>query len=144
MAQVCKEARVVVVDDESNLAYMFAQYLGQSFKVEWFTSSLAALDHLRRQPSDLLVTDLVMPKLDGLQLTGLAKIQQPELRVIMVSGLNPWTWSQGESPNLALLDAYLAKPLPLGDLERCCGLMLQGRARRASKLEPWLYAALAC
>jgi two-component system cell cycle response regulator CpdR len=143
MAQVCKEARVVVVDDEANLAYMFAQYLGQSYQVKWFTSSTAALAHLRRQPCDLLLTDLIMPQVDGLQLTGLAKIHQPSLKVVMVSGLNPWIWSQGENPNLALLDAYLAKPVPLSDLDRCCGRMLQGRVP-PGKPQPWLYAALAC
>ncbi|MBI5524485.1 MAG: response regulator [Desulfarculus sp.] len=141
MAALLKQARVVVVDDEPAVAGLFSQYLAGRFRVDWFTSSPQALDHLRRNRADLLVTDLIMPQLNGLELTGLAKDQHPALKVVMVSGLNPWSWCQGRHPNLALLDAYLAKPVALDDLERCCGQVLQGRRTPPDVRDPWLCVA---
>ncbi|MFH1033667.1 MAG: response regulator [Pseudomonadota bacterium] len=128
MAQASQPARVVVVDDEPTLAYLFAQYLQRTFQVDWFSSSPQALSFLRLYPADLLVADLIMPELNGLELTGLAKVLQPSLRVVMISGLNPWSWSRGESPHLRLLDSFLIKPVPLRELEQRCQQVLQGRA----------------
>lgn len=141
MAALLKQARVVVVDDEPAVAGLFSQYLAGRFRVAWFTSSPMALDHLRQHPTDLLVTDLIMPQLNGLDLTGLAKERHPALRVVMVSGLNPWSWCQGQHPNLALLDAYLAKPVSLHELERCCGQVLQGHQAPPEHRDPWLCLA---
>lgn len=138
-----EQARVVVVDDEPAVACLFSQYLSGRFRVDWFTSSPQALDHLRQKRADLLVTDLIMPQLNGLDLTGLAKDRQPGLKVVMVSGLNPWSWSQGHHPNLPLLDAYLAKPVPLDELQRCCGRVLRGRQALPNHRDIWLGAALA-
>lgn len=143
MAPLLKQARVVIVDDEPAVACLFSQYLAGKFRVDWFTSSSQALDHLRQNRADLLVTDLIMPQLNGLELTGLAKDQHPALKVVMVSGLNPWAWCQGRHPNLALLDAFLAKPVSLDDLERCCGRVLQGSKALPDNRDPWLCAALA-
>jgi two-component system response regulator YesN len=130
MAQVYQQAKVVVVDDEPTLACLFAQYLQRSFRVDWFSSSPRALSFLRRHPADLLVSDLIMPEINGLELTGLVKGLQPSLRVVMLSGLNPWSWCRGESPHLRLLDSFLIKPVPLRELEQRCQQVLQGRAPR--------------
>ena len=142
MGVAAKSARVVVVDDEPALAYLFAQYLQSSFfQVEWFSSPTQVLDFLGRQPADLLVSDLIMPGINGLELIGLAKDLQPALKVVMVSGLDPWSWCKGENPNLQRLDSFLGKPVPLSELERCCRQVLRGPTAQRGTLSACLRAA---
>lgn len=136
-------ARVVVVDDEPALAFLFAQYLQCSFfQVDWFTSPPQALDYLAHQNADLLLSDLIMPDINGLDFIGLAKALQPGLKVVMVSGLNPWSWSQGANPNLQSLDCFLLKPVPRSELERRCRQVLDACPDSGTRLRPAAFPAL--
>ena len=119
-----RPARVLVVDDEPSLVDIFSQFLGYKYQVEGFTSSTLALEELRAQPADLLVSDLVMPGLNGLQLTSAAKDLHPKLKVVLVSGVNPRSWPAEGASGLDRVDAFLAKPMSLKSLDICCARLL--------------------
>ena len=122
MAWADNQARVVLVDDEAALAGLFSRYLSRFYQVRDFSSSLEAKAFLERNPVDLLISDLIMPGLDGLELARLARQLQPGLKVVMISGTCPWSWQKNSPPGQ--FDAFLSKPLRLADLRGCCQKVL--------------------
>ena len=76
-------ARILVVDDERVIREILAEFLAlEGFNVHTVEDGEKALTELRLRPYDLLITDLKMPKLSGLQL--LEKIEQERLGVLTV------------------------------------------------------------
>ena len=55
-------------------------------KVQAVSDGLEAVAALRRQHFDLLLTDIVMPKLDGVEVARHARVNQPGLRVTFITG----------------------------------------------------------
>ena len=132
-------ARVVVVDDEANLAVLFAQYLARSFQVRCFCSPLEALRFLRHDRADLLLSDLMMPGMNGLDLVAQAKECLPNLRTIILSGVDPRCWATAPRELLPLVDAYLCKPISLRELRWQC-LRVLGPGKVAREVAPLLAA----
>ena len=64
--------------------------MGQG-SVEAFTSPVVALDHIRADPArpDLLISDIVMPDMNGEQLVNAVREIRPDLPVIFCTGYNP-------------------------------------------------------
>lgn len=76
-------ARILVVDDERVIREILAEFLSlEGFSVNTVEDGEKALTELRLHPYDLLITDLKMPKLSGLQL--LEKVEQERLGVLTV------------------------------------------------------------
>jgi DNA-binding NtrC family response regulator len=107
--------RVVLVDDELQFTKLLDQYLSRSFDVTAFSDPEEALDHLKDNPAKLLITDLVMPNLDGLELITAVKEHQPAIYAILISGTEP-EWDQLPEG----VDLFLAKPLSLKELRETC------------------------
>ncbi len=82
-AEPTEGARILVVDDERVIREILAEFLAlEGFSVHTVEDGEKALTELRLRPYDLLITDLKMPKLSGLQL--LEKIEQERLGVLTV------------------------------------------------------------
>ena len=78
---------VLVADDEAGMRESVARALRrEGFEVTAVEDGAAALDALRRAPVDLLVADLRMPGLDGLELLRAAKLVAPDMEVVVLSG----------------------------------------------------------
>lgn len=83
MAEANESARILVVDDERVIREILAEFLAlEGFSVHTVEDGEKALTELRLRPYDLLITDLKMPRLSGLQL--LEKIEQERLGVLTV------------------------------------------------------------
>ncbi len=79
--------RILVVDDEKGVVHSCVRILErQGFTVTGLTDSQAAPDLLRQESFDLLLTDIKMPRLDGLELLRLAKEIDPHLTVVLITG----------------------------------------------------------
>jgi two-component system response regulator HydG len=79
--------RVYVVDDEPLIHGVWRRILArQRFDVVSFQSARAALAALAGDPAvDVLVTDLAMPEMDGMELLRRVKAERPEIEVVMVT-----------------------------------------------------------
>ena len=78
---------VLVADDEAGMRESVARALRrEGLQVTAVEDGAAALDALRREPVDLLVADLRMPGLDGLELLRAAKLVAPDMEVVVLSG----------------------------------------------------------
>jgi two-component system phosphate regulon response regulator PhoB len=77
--------RLLVVEDEPDLAEILRYNLERAgFKVELEATGDGALTAIRRQPPDLLLLDLMLPGLDGLELTRILKRDAATARVPIV------------------------------------------------------------
>jgi DNA-binding response OmpR family regulator len=79
--------RILVVDDEQPLRELLAQLCSrEGHDVAQAGSAGEALAVLRERTCDLLITDIVMPDLDGLALIRRARALQPEIMSIAITG----------------------------------------------------------
>ncbi|MFM9281443.1 response regulator transcription factor [Paenibacillus jiagnxiensis] len=74
-----------------------------------------ALERLSSQPVDILITDISMPVLNGLQLIREMRRRQQDLKVIILSGFNDFDYLK-EGMQLGI-DNYLLKPINIEELE---------------------------
>lgn len=82
-------ARILIVDDEISdriLEYSILEDAGHELLAA--TDGRAALSLYRTQPIDLVITDILMPKLDGLDLIYEIRQSDPDARIIAVSGVS--------------------------------------------------------
>jgi len=80
---------VLVVDDELSLGQLMQEILeAQGYKVLLATSGQQALDMLETTTVDVVVTDIIMPEMDGYELVHQIKQHSPEMKVQLVSGFN--------------------------------------------------------
>ena len=87
MSEPRKPHRVFVVDDERVIASTLAMILcQQGFDATAFTMPLEALQAAHASPPDLLISDVVMPHLSGIDLAMLVQQCCPDGRVLLFSG----------------------------------------------------------
>ncbi|MFD1176636.1 response regulator [Paenibacillus puldeungensis] len=74
-----------------------------------------ALEKIQRESVHLLLTDIRMPKMDGLTLIEQAKLRNPQLKVVLISGYSDFEYTR-KALNLQVFD-YLLKPVERKALE---------------------------
>jgi CheY-like chemotaxis protein len=80
-------ARILVVDDDPMIqATLPLALLEHGHEVVQALNGVQALKELRRQPSDLVVTDVLMPEADGLELIRAVQKEFPRLPLVAMSG----------------------------------------------------------
>jgi excisionase family DNA binding protein len=104
--------RVLVADDEEAIREMLARTLALAdYEVRTVADGQAAVDCLRAEPFDLLITDLAMPRLDGLNVVREAKRLHPRMPVVIITGYSSEA-SAIEAINLGV-SGYLTKPFKI-------------------------------
>jgi len=79
--------KILLVDDDDNLRNVLEQNLTLAgFEVATADDGRAAADLLAVQPFDLVLTDLIMPRMDGIELLGEMRKHYPRIPVIAMSG----------------------------------------------------------
>jgi two-component system NtrC family response regulator len=79
-------ARVLLVDDDASLRRVVEYQLGEAgYAVESAADAGQALDALRREPFDLLMTDVLMPGMDGLELVDRARVLRPDVAALVIT-----------------------------------------------------------
>ena len=108
-AEPARRRRVLVADDEPAVCEMLTSVLAMSdFDTEAVGDGLQAVARLRAQEYDLLITDLRMPGLEGIEVAAEAKRLRPGIKVIIITGY-PSQSSAIEAVNLGV-DGYVVKP----------------------------------
>jgi len=78
---------VLLVDDDSNLLATYKRYLRKRFRIETATSGEQGLEVIDSQgPFAVIVSDLRMPGMDGIQFLSLAKARAPDSVCMMLTG----------------------------------------------------------
>ena len=107
--------RIIVVDDEVRAVEGLVELLRlDGYVVAGYSEPLQVLEHLKKASADLLLTDLKMPEMDGLELLQQVKILDPALNVVMITGQG--TVNDAVAAMKAGADDYLIKPLNVDEL----------------------------
>ncbi len=123
-------ASVFVVDDEPQIRELLATALRRErYDVEIFDDAREALERMKRDPVDILITDLRMPVMNGLELIKAAKSVRPTVGSILITA-----FASTETAVQALrfgADDYITKPFGLDDLRKVVNRVLnRGRMQR--------------
>ncbi len=79
--------RVLLVDDEEEFITTLVERLEfRGIVAKGFTTGEQALDCLRREPFDVVIADLKMPGIDGLEIKRTVEREYPNTRVLLVTG----------------------------------------------------------
>jgi DNA-binding NtrC family response regulator len=107
--------RVLIVDDEEELASTLAERLVlRGFQVESATSGTEALKLARQSDFNVVIADVKMPGIDGLDLMAEIKRDDPELQVILITGHG--SVAEAERGKRAGAFEYVMKPIDIDAL----------------------------
>jgi CheY-like chemotaxis protein len=112
---MAEQGRILIVDDEPEQVMLLSEVLkGMGYAIRGVTDGREALDVLRREPFDLLITDIKMPEVDGMEVVDhAARLAHPP-EVILITG-----YPSLDTAQLAIergVHDYLIKPLNYAEL----------------------------
>lgn len=113
------EVSVLIVEDNKELNEMLQNYVHRHHKglhVAPALDGFEALDMLRQDPYDLIITDYMMPGMDGLELIEFVRVLSPDSQIIVISGFDHEQhddWLEQEN-----IDYFLPKPIQFPKLSR--------------------------
>ena len=81
-------SRILIVDDESGIRNLFADWLSDNYECETAASADEALAKLATESFALVISDMMMPGRNGIELLREIKTRYPETAVIMISGVD--------------------------------------------------------
>ena len=122
---VTGEGHVMLVDDEPQVMQVTSELLQSlGYRVTGRASSTEALRDFRENPDsfDLLLTDLTMPKMTGIELCAEAKKIRQDLPTILFTGYSETISKQ--STDKAGIDDYCKKPVSLKELSQVVGRLI--------------------
>ncbi|MDW8466834.1 MAG: response regulator transcription factor [Chloroherpetonaceae bacterium] len=135
------DARILVVEDDERLASVLTKGLSEAgFAVERVADAETALERLSATSFALLLVDVMLPKMSGIELCRKLKAQKPSLPIIMLTAL-------GEIDDKlkgfdAGADDYLAKPFDFRELLARINARLKAQSAPSSESEVLTYADL--
>ena len=109
--------RIILAEDDSSMRGFLERALAKAgYEVAAFENGRDALDRLEQEPFTLLLTDIVMPVMDGIELARRAGEIDPELNIMFITGFAAVTLNTDmQAPKDARV---LSKPFHLKDLVR--------------------------
>lgn len=120
------QATILLADDDASIRTVLTQYLQQQgFIVKGTDSASALWDWVQAGLGDVVISDVVMPDADGLDLLPKLRDARPDLPVIIMSAKNTVLTALKASERGAF--DYLPKPFDLQDLAETVRKALQGR-----------------
>jgi two-component system cell cycle response regulator CpdR len=113
--QIDMSNKILLAEDDNDMRRFLVKALENAgYQVAHYDNGQSAYDRLREEPFELLLTDIVMPEMDGIELARRATELDPEIKVMFITGfaavaLNP----DSKAPKDAKV---LSKPFHLKDL----------------------------
>lgn len=131
--------RILIADDEP----FIRNCLG--FQIDWAAEGVQVagvckngrevLNMMKEQPADIVIADVKMPVMDGIELLRILREEYPETHVIIISGYEKFEYAKRAIDYHA--DAYLIKPIHPEELQRCvreCAYKIQS-ARGVKRMD---------
>ena len=115
--------RVIVIDDERIVGQMIkASMEPDGYKVETFLNAEPAFARLRQEKFDVVITDLKMKGIDGMEVLRTIKTAYPEIKVIMITAFA--SLDSAVEAMKSKVDGFFAKPVKIKDLKECVRKLL--------------------
>jgi CheY-like chemotaxis protein len=130
------QERVLIIDDELDVRDAIRRVLESSgYRVRTSESVSAALEELRREPAEVVITDIIMPKVNGVEAIHAIRSEFPAAKIIAISGGGNFGIT-AYKPTAITTTAYLAaaeragahhiltKPFESNDIVRAIAVVL--------------------
>ena len=126
------KTQFIIVDDNEILLDVLKRFLNvQGHDCEVFPSAEAALDHIANKSCDILITDIILPGMKGLQLTKEVRQSRPDTNVIVMTGfIDDFSYDQAIEAGAS---DFIKKPFTMHEMMlRIRHVHLQERLREMS------------
>lgn len=109
LIEVTRLKKILLVEDDEQILAVASSFLKEAgYQVIEATSGTQAYENWKKQQIDLLITDIMMPKMDGYALVELIRMDNQQLPILMVTALGG---EEDELKGLELrIDDYIQKP----------------------------------
>ena len=125
--------KLLIVEDNVELLMLMRQLLKATYHIYIAKNGLEALDIIREKELDLIISDVMMPEMDGYELTTAVK-SDPNYNHLPIILLTAKTQEEDEQEALlAGADEFLTKPFRLGDLKLRIDNIIENRKRIQSE-----------
>ena len=120
---------LLIVEDNVELLMLMKQLLQQHYHVLTASNGVEALDVVKAHELDLIVSDVMMPEMDGNELTTRLK-EDPDYSHLPIILLTAKTQEEDRQESLILgADDYITKPFKMGDLQLRINNIIENRKR---------------
>ena len=120
---------LLVVEDNVELLMLMTQLLSSKYHVKTATNGKEALEIIHKEELDIIISDVMMPVMDGLELTQQLK-NDPNYQHLPIILLTAKTQEENRAEALQLgADSYVTKPFKLSDLELRINNIVENRKR---------------
>ncbi|MGH9869924.1 MAG: response regulator [Candidatus Polarisedimenticolia bacterium] len=121
-------AKVLVVDDEENLCLLYREELeSEGYRVKTAQDATVAMKILEEDPPDVVVMDIRMPRMDGIEAMGKMLSRRNDLPVILNSAYSSYKDDFRSWP----ASAYVIKSSDLSELKKAIRNVLEPPRARA-------------
>ena len=118
--------RVLLADDEPAIRVLVKTFLDARFDIVEAANGREALDLVPDATTlDLLITDVVMPEMQGHELSRRMRQQNPDLRVLYLTGYVDHLFEMKD--RMWAFEAYLDKPFTEKSLNEAVAMLVSGR-----------------
>ncbi|OQY45838.1 MAG: hypothetical protein B6242_09360 [Anaerolineaceae bacterium 4572_78] len=111
------DKRILVVDDDNLILTLLKhslRKLGKGYKIDLAKDGMEALEKLQQNPSDLIITDYMMPGLSGVDLMRAVRYMTPQTKVVLMTAHG--TPELRTTVDHLEFDGYLDKPLNVAQI----------------------------
>ncbi len=109
--------KLMIVDDNEGVRHLVSRWLERAgFSVSQAKDGAEALDLIKKDPPDIILADIRMPKINGLELARMVKRDFPDTKVVLMTAYSsPQTIAQAKREGV---DDYLEKPFTQDQVEK--------------------------
>jgi CheY-like chemotaxis protein len=110
-------AKLLIVDDNEGVRHLVSRWLERAgFTVREAKDGAEAIEKVKEDPPDIILADIRMPKIDGIELARIIKSEYPGIKVILMTAYSsPQTIAQARREGV---DDYLEKPFTKDQVEK--------------------------
>ena len=123
---VHNHVEVLVMDDEHGVRSVLTEALAANGYIVYLADGTKAVEVMNARQYDLIITDLRMAVMDGLQTLALAKEKSPEAKLVVITGY-PSEESLQSCRDLGV-DRYLVKPFSINEIRQVAKNVLRGKS----------------
>lgn len=115
--------KIIVIDDENIVGKMIkATFEKEGYHVETYLSAGPALERIKEESFDVVITDLKMKGIDGMEVLRIVKSQSPATKVIMITAFA--SMDSAIEAVRGKVDDFFPKPFKIKELKACVERLL--------------------
>ncbi len=123
---------ILIVDDEESIRDSMKMLLSDHYNLNFAVNGREALEKVKKEPPDLMLLDIRLPEIDGLEVLRRVKDMEPDLDVVMVTAMNTVQFAV-EAIKSGAYD-YITKPFDIASVSTLVEKILEKKALKKENL----------